>query len=42
MKQGGMKAFVMREIGHVGFLDKEMPQPGPREAIVRISRVQWN
>ena len=24
-----MKAFVMKEIGQVGFMDKPIPRPGP-------------
>ncbi|MFD2399014.1 alcohol dehydrogenase catalytic domain-containing protein [Prauserella oleivorans] len=32
-----MKAFVMKEIGRVGFLDKPMPRPGPSDAIVRTT-----
>ncbi len=33
-----MKAFVMKEIGQVGFVDKPMPKPGPDDAIVRTTR----
>jgi len=33
-----MKAFVMREIGEVGFMDKPMPKPGPGDAIVRTTK----
>jgi isopropanol dehydrogenase (NADP+) len=33
-----MKAFVMKEIGQVGFTDKPMPKPGPDDAIVRTTR----
>jgi threonine dehydrogenase-like Zn-dependent dehydrogenase len=33
-----MKAFVMKEIGRVGFLDKPVPSPGPNDAIVRTTR----
>ncbi|GAA1748950.1 NAD(P)-dependent alcohol dehydrogenase [Luedemannella helvata] len=33
-----MKAFVMKEIGRVGFTHKPVPQPGPNDAIVRTSR----
>jgi threonine dehydrogenase-like Zn-dependent dehydrogenase len=33
-----MKAFVMKEIGHVGFADKPIPEPGPNDAIVRTTR----
>jgi threonine dehydrogenase-like Zn-dependent dehydrogenase len=32
-----MKAFVMKAIGHVGFADKPMPEPGPLDAIVRTT-----
>ena len=27
-----MKAFVMKEIGYVGFMDKPVPRPGPNDA----------
>lgn len=33
-----MKAFVMKEIGRVGFMDKPMPKPGPNDAVVRTTR----
>jgi threonine dehydrogenase-like Zn-dependent dehydrogenase len=33
-----MKAFVMEEIGRVGFLDKPIPRPGVNDAIVRTTR----
>lgn len=33
-----MKAFVMKEIGRVGFLDKPIPRPGPNDAVVRTTR----
>ncbi|MFG2563441.1 NAD(P)-dependent alcohol dehydrogenase [Streptomyces sp. NPDC048496] len=33
-----MKAFVMKEIGRVGFMDKADPQPGPGDAIVRTTK----
>jgi threonine dehydrogenase-like Zn-dependent dehydrogenase len=33
-----MKAFVMKEIGRVGFMDKPIPQPGPNDAVVRTTR----
>ncbi|MDQ7905568.1 alcohol dehydrogenase catalytic domain-containing protein [Phytohabitans sp. ZYX-F-186] len=32
-----MKAFVMKRIGEVGFLDKPMPSPGPNDAVVRTT-----
>ncbi|WP_433136838.1 NAD(P)-dependent alcohol dehydrogenase [Actinomadura nitritigenes] len=32
-----MKAFVMKEIGQVGLLDKPMPKPGPLDAVVRTT-----
>ena len=33
-----MKAFVMKEIGYVGFMDKPVPHPGPNDAVVRTTR----
>jgi threonine dehydrogenase-like Zn-dependent dehydrogenase len=33
-----MKAFVMKQIGQVGFMDKPMPKPGPDDAIVRTTK----
>jgi threonine dehydrogenase-like Zn-dependent dehydrogenase len=30
-----MKAFVMKEIGAVGFMEKPIPDPGPNDAIVQ-------
>ncbi|CAL2074314.1 NADP-dependent isopropanol dehydrogenase [Streptomyces murinus] len=33
-----MKAFVMREIGSVGFMDKPIPEPGPTDAVVRTTK----
>jgi isopropanol dehydrogenase (NADP+) len=33
-----MKAFVMKEIGRVGFADKPMPKPGPTDAVVRTTK----
>ncbi|KUN22790.1 alcohol dehydrogenase [Streptomyces corchorusii] len=32
-----MKAFVMKEIGRVGFMDKPVPKPGPSDAVVRTT-----
>ncbi|MFF5407210.1 NAD(P)-dependent alcohol dehydrogenase [Streptomyces misionensis] len=32
-----MKAFVMKEIGSVGFMDKPVPEPGPLDAVVRTT-----
>lgn len=32
-----MKAFVMKGIGQVGFLDKPIPQPGPDDAIIKTT-----
>ncbi|VVM04866.1 NAD(P)-dependent alcohol dehydrogenase [Methylacidimicrobium tartarophylax] len=32
-----MKAFVMRKIGEVGFLDKPIPKPGPLDAVIRTT-----
>jgi isopropanol dehydrogenase (NADP+) len=33
-----MKAFVMEEIGKVGFMDKPIPEPGPNDAVVKTTR----
>ncbi|MFF5250977.1 NAD(P)-dependent alcohol dehydrogenase [Streptomyces leeuwenhoekii] len=33
-----MKAFVMREIGRVGFMEKPVPEPGPNDAVVRTTK----
>ena len=33
-----MKAFVMRRIGEVGFMEKEKPKCGPNDAIIRATR----
>lgn len=33
-----MKAFVMKEIGRVGFMDKPIPEPGPNDAVIRTSK----
>jgi len=33
-----MRAFVMREIGSVGFSDKPIPEAGPNDAVVRTTR----
>src|SRR5215468_3958210 len=33
-----MRAFVMHEIGKVGFVDKPVPTPGPNDAVVRTTR----
>ncbi|NMB39039.1 MAG: NAD(P)-dependent alcohol dehydrogenase [Firmicutes bacterium] len=33
-----MKAFVMRRIGEVGFMEKEKPKCGPNDAIIRTTR----
>lgn len=33
-----MKAFVMKEIGHVGFMDKPVPRPGPNDAVIRTTK----
>jgi threonine dehydrogenase-like Zn-dependent dehydrogenase len=33
-----MKAFVMKEIGRVGLMDKPVPRPGPNDAVVRTTR----
>lgn len=33
-----MKAFVMKTIGQVGFMEKPIPEAGPNDAIVRTTR----
>ena len=33
-----MKAFVMKQIGQVGFVDKPTLEPGPNDAVVRTSK----
>nr|BBH92191.1 NAD(P)-dependent alcohol dehydrogenase [Thermogemmatispora argillosa] len=33
-----MKAFVMKTIGQVGFMEKPVPEPGPNDAVVRTTR----
>ncbi len=33
-----MRAFVMKEIGTVGFMEKPVPKPGPNEALVRTTQ----
>ncbi len=32
-----MKAFVMESIGEVGFAEKDVPEPGPSDAVVRTT-----
>ena len=39
MRPTTMKAFVMRDIGKVGFMEKPIPSaPGPNDAVVRTTR----
>src|SRR6266480_5925679 len=39
VKKGtSMKAFVMKTIGHVGFMEKPIPRPGPNDAIVKTTK----
>ncbi|GHO90734.1 putative NADP-dependent isopropanol dehydrogenase [Reticulibacter mediterranei] len=33
-----MKAFVMKEIGKVGFMEKPIPQVGPNDAVIKTTR----
>jgi isopropanol dehydrogenase (NADP+) len=33
-----VKAFVMKSLGQVGFMDKPVPEPGPDDAIVKTTR----
>ncbi len=38
-KEDTMRAFVMKKVGEVGFVDKpEIPSPGPEDAVVRTTR----
>ncbi len=32
-----MKAFIMKAIGQVGFMEKPIPHPGPNDAVVKTS-----
>src|SRR5262245_37194160 len=32
-----MKAFVMKQIGQVGFMDKPVPRPGPNDAVIQTT-----
>jgi isopropanol dehydrogenase (NADP+) len=33
-----MKAFVMKKIGEVGFIEKPIPEPGPNDAVVKTTK----
>lgn len=33
-----MRTFVMQSLGHVGFMDKPIPAPGPNDATVKTTR----
>lgn len=33
-----MKAFVMKKIGEVGFVEKPVPEPGPNDAIIKTTK----
>ena len=33
-----MKAFVMRSLDHVGFMDKPIPEPGPLDAVIKTTK----
>src|SRR5208282_4621882 len=33
-----MKAFAMKGLGRVGFVDKPVPRPGPNDAIIKTTR----
>lgn len=33
-----MKAFVMKSIGNVGFMEKPIPDPGPNDAVIKTTR----
>ena len=32
-----MRAFVMRGVGRVGFVEKPVPEPGPNDAVIRTT-----
>ncbi len=33
-----MRAFVMKSIGQVGFMEKPVPEPGPADAVIKTTR----
>jgi isopropanol dehydrogenase (NADP+) len=33
-----MKAFVMKKIGEVGFIEKPIPEPGPNDAVIKTTK----
>lgn len=33
-----MKAFVMKKIGEVGFVEKPVPEPGPNDAVIKTTK----
>ncbi len=33
-----MKAFVMKGLDRVGFVEKPIPKPGPNDAIIKTTR----
>jgi isopropanol dehydrogenase (NADP+) len=33
-----MKAFVMKSLGQVGFMEKPIPKPGPDDVIVKTTK----
>lgn len=33
-----MKAFVMKSLGQVGFMEKPVPEPGPNDAVIKTTR----
>ena len=33
-----MKAFVMKKLDAVGFMDKPIPKPGPNDAVIKTTR----
>jgi threonine dehydrogenase-like Zn-dependent dehydrogenase len=36
--ESSMRAFVMKKIGELGFLEKPIPRPGPNDAIIKTTR----
>jgi isopropanol dehydrogenase (NADP+) len=33
-----MKAFIMKSLGQVGFMEKPIPEPGPMDAVIKTTR----
>jgi isopropanol dehydrogenase (NADP+) len=37
-RKGSMKAFIMKSLGQVGFMEKPIPEPGPMDAVIKTTR----